>query len=137
MCFHDSKGEVPLILCKVSFVSSIVSRSAVNKALKMGASNGKSLKCPLCYEECREQVTLRCNHSFCRACIRELWSGSQTGPYYCPECRYEYQNLPDYTDGASTSTATPNTRTFMNRGLNKCWLFWPWTCVFYYCIANV
>ncbi|XP_042599871.1 E3 ubiquitin/ISG15 ligase TRIM25-like isoform X2 [Cyprinus carpio] len=75
----------------------------------MGASNGKPLKCPLCYEECREQVTLACAHSFCRACIRELWSGSQTGPYYCPECRYEYQSMPDYTDGASTSAATPNT----------------------------
>ncbi|XP_059420863.1 E3 ubiquitin/ISG15 ligase TRIM25-like [Carassius carassius] len=75
----------------------------------MGASNDKPLKCPLCFEECREQVTLACSHSFCRACIRELWSGSQTGPYYCPECRYEYQHLPDYTDGASTSTDTSNT----------------------------
>ncbi|KAL1256703.1 hypothetical protein QQF64_012248 [Cirrhinus molitorella] len=76
----------------------------------MGASNGKPLKCPLCHEDCREQVTLTCTHSFCRACIRELWSGSPTGPYYCPECRYEYQHLPDYTDGASTSTATTNTQ---------------------------
>uniref|UniRef100_A0A671SE77 E3 ubiquitin/ISG15 ligase TRIM25-like n=1 Tax=Sinocyclocheilus anshuiensis TaxID=1608454 RepID=A0A671SE77_9TELE len=75
----------------------------------MGASNDKPLKCPLCYEECREQVTLACAHSFCRTCIRELWSGSQTGPYYCPECRYECQHLPDNTDGASTSTATSNT----------------------------
>ncbi|XP_073706638.1 tripartite motif-containing protein 14 [Garra rufa] len=75
----------------------------------MGASNGKPLKCPLCHEDCREQVTLTCTHSFCRACIRELWSGSPTGPYYCPECRYEYQRLPDYMDGASTSTAATNT----------------------------
>ncbi|XP_043120301.1 E3 ubiquitin/ISG15 ligase TRIM25 isoform X2 [Puntigrus tetrazona] len=75
----------------------------------MGASNGKPLKCPLCHEECREQVTLACAHSFCRVCIRELWSGSRTGPYYCPECRYEYQHLPDYTDGASTSAGIPDT----------------------------
>ncbi|KAK7160108.1 hypothetical protein R3I93_007919 [Phoxinus phoxinus] len=75
----------------------------------MGASNDKPLKCPLCHEDCRDQVTLGCGHSFCRVCIRELWSGSDTGPYFCPECRYEYQQLPDYTDGASTSTATPNT----------------------------
>ncbi|XP_067275100.1 tripartite motif-containing protein 14 [Pseudorasbora parva] len=75
----------------------------------MGASNEKPLKCPLCHEECVDQVTLGCSHSFCQSCIRELWSGSNTGPYYCPECRYEYQHLPDYTDGASTSTATPNT----------------------------
>ncbi|ROI15057.1 E3 ubiquitin/ISG15 ligase TRIM25 [Anabarilius grahami] len=74
----------------------------------MGASNGKPLKCPLCHEDCRDQVSLGCGHSFCKACISELWSGSNTGPYYCPECRYEYQQLPDCTDGASTSTARPN-----------------------------
>ncbi len=89
--------------------------SAVNIALKMGASHDKPLKCPLCYQECREQVTLACTHSFCRVCISELWSGSQTGPYFCPECRYEYQHLPDYTDGASTSSAT---RTFNNTKIN-------------------
>lgn len=93
-----------------------------NKPLMMGASNAKPLKCPLCHEDCREQVTLGCGHSFCRVCISELWSGSDTGPYYCPECRYEYQQLPDYTDGASTSTATPNTRTGVNTQLNNPWL---------------
>lgn len=85
----------------------------------MGASNEKALKCPLCHEECRDQVTLGCGHSFCQSCIRELWSGSRTGPYYCPDCRYEYQQLPDYTDRASTSTATPSTHWPLGKKLYK------------------
>ncbi|XP_026864635.2 E3 ubiquitin/ISG15 ligase TRIM25 [Electrophorus electricus] len=61
--------------------------------------------CPLCHHECRNRITLGCNHSFCQGCIGELWSGSSTGPYYCPECNYEHRKLPDLggTDGASTS----------------------------------
>ncbi|XP_700212.1 tripartite motif-containing protein 14 isoform X1 [Danio rerio] len=85
----------------------------------MGAANEKALKCPLCHEDCRDQVTLGCGHSFCQSCIKELWSGSRTGPYYCPECRYEYQQLPDYTDRASTSTATPITHWPLGKKLYK------------------
>ncbi|XP_051512317.1 E3 ubiquitin/ISG15 ligase TRIM25-like isoform X2 [Myxocyprinus asiaticus] len=74
----------------------------------MGASNDKPLKCPLCHEDCRNQVRLSCEHTFCQGCIGELWSGSSTGPYFCPECKYEYKELPDFSDGASTSTARPS-----------------------------
>ncbi|XP_052008622.1 E3 ubiquitin/ISG15 ligase TRIM25-like [Xyrauchen texanus] len=82
----------------------------------MGASNDKPLKCPLCHEECRNQVTLRCEHTFCQDCIGELWSGSPTGPYYCPECKYEYKELPDYTGG--TSAARPSPRWALGKKLS-------------------
>ncbi|KAI7802733.1 E3 ubiquitin/ISG15 ligase TRIM25 [Triplophysa rosa] len=84
----------------------------------MGASNEKPVKCPLCHEDCRNQVTLTCKHSFCQRCIGEIWSVSPTGPYYCPECKYEYKHLPDYTDGASTSTATPNANWTLGRNMS-------------------
>nr|XP_055030733.1 E3 ubiquitin/ISG15 ligase TRIM25 [Misgurnus anguillicaudatus] len=84
----------------------------------MGASNEKPQKCPLCHEDCRNQVTLTCKHSFCQGCISEIWSVSRAGPYYCPECRYEYKQLPDYTDGASTSTANPNTNWTVGRNIS-------------------
>uniref|UniRef100_A0A4W5P4F5 Si:dkey-29p10.4 n=1 Tax=Hucho hucho TaxID=62062 RepID=A0A4W5P4F5_9TELE len=50
--------------------------------------------CPLCHRICRNPTALKCKHIFCYCCIQELWSGSPTGPYYCPECREEYRTLP-------------------------------------------
>nr|XP_015224085.1 PREDICTED: E3 ubiquitin/ISG15 ligase TRIM25-like [Lepisosteus oculatus] len=64
---------------------------------KMGAALerlGVQPECPLCHRECRQPTTLRCGHLFCQGCIQEVWSTSQTGPYYCPECRAEYRKLP-------------------------------------------
>ncbi|XP_048829022.1 E3 ubiquitin/ISG15 ligase TRIM25 [Brienomyrus brachyistius] len=52
--------------------------------------------CPVCGHSCSEPSTLRCGHCFCTNCIQELWSGSPTGPYYCPECRDEYRKLPAF-----------------------------------------
>ncbi|XP_022541805.2 tripartite motif-containing protein 14 isoform X2 [Astyanax mexicanus] len=68
----------------------------------MGSSMDKPAAgtCPLCLRECRNHVTLGCRHRFCQGCIGELWSGSATGPYYCPECKYEYTELPDLGDSA-------------------------------------
>uniref|UniRef100_A0A8C9S2F9 E3 ubiquitin/ISG15 ligase TRIM25-like n=1 Tax=Scleropages formosus TaxID=113540 RepID=A0A8C9S2F9_SCLFO len=59
-------------------------------------SDGPTPVCPLCHEECRRPTRLRCGHCFCHGCIQELWSGSPTGPYYCPECRDEYGKLPAF-----------------------------------------
>ncbi|KAK6317772.1 hypothetical protein J4Q44_G00110630 [Coregonus suidteri] len=50
--------------------------------------------CSLCHGICRNPPALRCKHFFCYCCIQELWSGSPTGPYYCPECKEEYNTLP-------------------------------------------
>ncbi|XP_027021062.1 tripartite motif-containing protein 14 isoform X1 [Tachysurus fulvidraco] len=72
--------------------------------------------CPLCHCECWDLITLECGHGFCRKCVKELWSGASTGPYYCLECDHEIRKLPDFgqTDRASTSAGT---RTI--RGLGK------------------
>ncbi|KAI5100747.1 E3 ubiquitin/ISG15 ligase TRIM25 [Silurus meridionalis] len=72
--------------------------------------------CPLCHCENWDLITLECGHGFCRKCVKELWSGASTGPYYCLECNHEIRKLPDLlgeTDGASTSTGT---RTSLNLG---------------------
>ncbi|XP_063052099.1 tripartite motif-containing protein 16 isoform X2 [Engraulis encrasicolus] len=65
---------------------------------------GGGSTCPLCHNECRNQTTLRCRHRFCEGCIYELWSSSQSGPYYCPECKQEYRKLND----ALWNTASPS-----------------------------
>ncbi|KAL7878904.1 hypothetical protein AOLI_G00098780 [Acnodon oligacanthus] len=73
--------------------------------------------CPVCHHECRNQITLGCRHRFCQGCIGELWSGSSTGPYYCPECKYEYLEPPDFRDpyGASSSAAVHRNLTLGKR----------------------
>ncbi|XP_066569682.1 E3 ubiquitin-protein ligase TRIM21 [Amia ocellicauda] len=63
----------------------------------MGAALDVSEKvpeCPLCHRVCQMPSALQCGHCFCLRCIQEVWSGSPTGPYYCPECKAEYRNMP-------------------------------------------
>ncbi|XP_042352791.1 E3 ubiquitin/ISG15 ligase TRIM25 [Plectropomus leopardus] len=62
----------------------------------MGASLDTPARCPLCNEQTRDPVTLKCNHRFCQRCIGDLWSVSPDGPYHCPEfrCKTVYQTLP-------------------------------------------
>ncbi|KAJ8336622.1 hypothetical protein SKAU_G00378420 [Synaphobranchus kaupii] len=82
----------------------------------MGASQdtlSEPTQCPLCSRKCQEPTPLRCGHRFCLACIQEVWSGSPTGPYYCPECREEYGKLPAFgkrTQWPFTSTDRPQGR---------------------------
>ncbi|XP_062403058.1 E3 ubiquitin/ISG15 ligase TRIM25 [Sardina pilchardus] len=61
--------------------------------------------CPLCHNECKKPTTLRCRHRFCEGCIGELWSGSQSGPYYCPECKQEYRKLNEAVWDTEASSA--------------------------------
>ncbi|KAL4630322.1 tripartite motif-containing protein 14-like isoform X1 [Arapaima gigas] len=83
---------------------------------RMGASESTSSsspipECPLCYRLCQQPVRLRCGHCFCHECIQELWSGSPTGPYYCPECREEYGNLPAFAMNAHADRSPAETPT--------------------------
>ncbi|KAG5273783.1 hypothetical protein AALO_G00155460 [Alosa alosa] len=66
--------------------------------------------CPLCHNECKKPTTLRCRHRFCEGCIGELWSGSQSGPYYCPECKQEYRKLNEALWDTETSTSPSASR---------------------------
>lgn len=62
----------------------------------MGASLDTPATCPLCNEQTREPVSLKCNHRFCQRCIGDLWSVVPNGPYHCPEwrCKTVYYTLP-------------------------------------------
>nr|XP_046250907.1 E3 ubiquitin/ISG15 ligase TRIM25 [Scatophagus argus] len=60
----------------------------------MGASLDTPARCPVCDEQTRNPVTLKCNHHFCQRCIGDLWSATPGGPYQCPTCKTVYQTLP-------------------------------------------
>lgn len=71
-----------------------------SKHLKMGAKLDTPARvrgpvCPLCHCECKNPTVLKCRHRFCEECIGELWSGSLSGPVFCPECKQEYRKLTD------------------------------------------
>ncbi|XP_030641538.1 E3 ubiquitin/ISG15 ligase TRIM25 [Chanos chanos] len=70
--------------------------------------SGPTSVCPLCHGNFRNPITLRCGHCFCQGCIGELWSGSPSGPYYCPECKYEFRKLPDFGGADAPSTSSSN-----------------------------
>lgn len=78
---------------------------------KMGASLDTPLRCPLCNELTLQPVTLKCNHSFCRRCIGDLWSVSPNGPFCCPEwrCKTVYRTLP-FDSGVIWPITSPSRR---------------------------
>ncbi|XP_069752509.1 E3 ubiquitin/ISG15 ligase TRIM25-like [Narcine bancroftii] len=47
----------------------------------------EELTCTICLEIFTEPVILSCRHSFCRACVEELWREPDSGTYTCPQCR--------------------------------------------------
>ncbi|XP_073480918.1 tripartite motif-containing protein 75-like [Aquarana catesbeiana] len=53
-------------------------------------------KCSICLSIYNSPVTLRCGHSFCRHCIEGVLDTQRgSGVYCCPECREEFQELPE------------------------------------------
>ncbi|KAM4036990.1 E3 ubiquitin/ISG15 ligase TRIM25-like [Anomaloglossus baeobatrachus] len=53
------------------------------------------LLCSICLSIFKDPVMLRCGHNFCRDCIdRVLDTQDESGVYYCPECREEFQERP-------------------------------------------
>ncbi|KAM6960652.1 tripartite motif-containing protein 16 [Aplochiton taeniatus] len=81
----------------------------------------KTTVCRLCHGLYRDPVTLKCNHRFCKRCIGDLWSGSATGPYFCPEwrCKTEYTTLPFVMDDPRVPTYTNQRRRFASSGKSK------------------
>ncbi|XP_051874820.1 E3 ubiquitin-protein ligase TRIM8-like isoform X2 [Pristis pectinata] len=47
----------------------------------------EELTCTICLEIFTEPVILSCRHSFCRACVEEVWREPDSGTYACPQCR--------------------------------------------------
>lgn len=47
----------------------------------------EELTCTVCLEIFAEPVILSCRHSFCRACVEEVWREPDSGIYACPQCR--------------------------------------------------
>uniref|UniRef100_H3B1P0 Uncharacterized protein n=1 Tax=Latimeria chalumnae TaxID=7897 RepID=H3B1P0_LATCH len=49
-------------------------------------ATGSDLCCSICLDFYRDPVILDCSHSFCRACISQMWERGQTR-LCCPQCR--------------------------------------------------
>ncbi|XP_075702447.1 E3 ubiquitin/ISG15 ligase TRIM25-like [Rhinoderma darwinii] len=53
------------------------------------------LNCSICLSIYIDPVTLRCGHSFCDSCIRQvLDSQESSGAYSCPDCRKRFKSRP-------------------------------------------
>ncbi|XP_072325065.1 zinc finger protein RFP-like isoform X2 [Scyliorhinus torazame] len=60
-----------------------------------GSVFGVELTCGVCMELYREPVRLPCEHSFCGACIEQVFATVEVGEdYRCPVCRETYPSRP-------------------------------------------
>ncbi|XP_067831403.1 tripartite motif-containing 13-like isoform X2 [Heptranchias perlo] len=63
-----------------------------------GSSLGVELQCSVCRGLFQEPVRLPCEHSFCSACIEQVFaSAGARSEYRCPVCRESYQSKPALT----------------------------------------
>ncbi|XP_033995639.1 nuclear factor 7, brain-like [Trematomus bernacchii] len=53
----------------------------------MASRSEEDLCCPVCREVFRDPVLLSCSHSFCKACLKNWWTGKPTRE--CPVCKIE------------------------------------------------
>ncbi|XP_067897462.1 LOW QUALITY PROTEIN: E3 ubiquitin-protein ligase TRIM7-like [Heterodontus francisci] len=54
----------------------------------------EELTCSICLQVYTDPVILTCNHSFCRACIEDLWKNTHSGFFCCPQCRKWFKVRP-------------------------------------------
>ncbi|XP_067228528.1 uncharacterized protein [Chanodichthys erythropterus] len=68
-----------------------------SKTLFMASSNGpalnEELQCSICLEVFTDPVTTPCGHNFCRSCLSECWTNTQT--CFCPLCNERFSRRPD------------------------------------------
>ncbi|XP_048025420.1 E3 ubiquitin-protein ligase TRIM39-like [Megalobrama amblycephala] len=53
----------------------------------------QELQCSICLELFTDPVTTPCGHNFCRTCLSECWTNTQT--CFCPLCKETFSKSPD------------------------------------------
>ncbi|XP_059397434.1 E3 ubiquitin-protein ligase TRIM39-like [Carassius carassius] len=62
----------------------------------MASSSGplnEELQCPICLDVFSDPVTTPCGHNFCRSCLNNCWTNSQT--CFCSLCEEQFSRRPD------------------------------------------
>ncbi|KAF4096272.1 E3 ubiquitin-protein ligase TRIM39-like [Onychostoma macrolepis] len=53
----------------------------------------EELQCSICLDVFTDPVTTPCGHSFCKTCLNEHWTDTQT--FFCPSCNETFSKRPD------------------------------------------
>ncbi|XP_048033462.1 E3 ubiquitin-protein ligase TRIM39-like [Megalobrama amblycephala] len=62
-------------------------------ASSSGPALNEELQCSICLEVFTDPVTTPCGHNFCRTCLSECWTNTQT--CFCPLCKETFSKRPD------------------------------------------
>ncbi|XP_056093396.1 E3 ubiquitin-protein ligase TRIM39-like isoform X2 [Rhinichthys klamathensis goyatoka] len=61
-------------------------------ASSSGPSLNEELQCSICMQVFTDPVTTACGHNFCRTCLSECWTNTQT--CFCPLCKEKFSKRP-------------------------------------------
>ncbi|XP_051735962.1 E3 ubiquitin-protein ligase TRIM39-like isoform X8 [Ctenopharyngodon idella] len=70
-----------------------VQRKTLFMASSSGPALNEELQCSICLEVFTDPVTAPCGHNFCRTCLSECWTNTQT--CFCPFCKETFSKRPD------------------------------------------
>ncbi|KAJ3155800.1 hypothetical protein HK101_001519 [Irineochytrium annulatum] len=60
-------------------------------------ADGDEDDCAVCFKKKNEPQMMDCKHSFCKACVQNIYDHVDTTPAACPLCRRAFPPLPDAT----------------------------------------
>ncbi|XDV46587.1 hypothetical protein PO909_014460 [Leuciscus waleckii] len=86
----------------------------------MASSSGlasEELQCSICLEVFTDPVTIPCGHNFCRTCLSECWTNTQTS--FCPLCKEKFSRRPDPKINTSLREVVQHFKEKLNLGESK------------------
>ncbi|XP_050952103.1 E3 ubiquitin-protein ligase TRIM39 [Labeo rohita] len=63
----------------------------------------EELHCSICLDVFTDPVTTPCGHNFCRACLNNVWTNTQT--CFCPFCKETFSRRPDLKINTTRGTS--------------------------------
>ncbi|XP_050957876.1 E3 ubiquitin-protein ligase TRIM39-like [Labeo rohita] len=86
----------------------------------MSSSSGplnEELQCSICLDVFTDPVTTPCGHNFCRTCLNNCWTNTQT--CFCPFCKETFSRRPDLKINTTLREVVQHFKKQLKRGISE------------------